>query len=316
MNVKRVVCIKLNPEVEQIVMSQNHEETHCKSCGRYVGALEVCPFCRSFNPKRLSVRLVKYLTPIISVLGLFVLHYIGIHYGNPEVKLDSLTKRSNFAQVSVNATVNGPLRYYAAAGKGENAGGSAEFEIDDGSALMLVRCYDDATREMAEFKKLPAFGDKIKLRASFQYKGKGGFLILGSEKGIEIDRPKPEKAVPIKLVTENAGEKFKRGDTVKLSGRVASVDSSRYEMNIELEAATAENTITASLPLSVLQAYKLAKENADEWSGAPKEGELVTVTGALEQRGKKDEKYFVVILPSAESVTKADEETVRKDNTL
>lgn len=299
-------------------MSQNHEETHCKSCGRFIGALEVCPFCRNFNPKRLSVRLVKYLTPIISVLGLFVLHYIGVHYGNPEVKLDTLTKRSNFAQITTNATVNAPLRYYAATGKGEEAGGSVEFEIDDGTALMLVRCYDDATRELAEAKKLPAFGDRVKVRASFQYKGKGGFLILGSEKGIDIDRPKPEKATPIKLINENSGEKFKRGDTVKLSGRVVSVNSSRYELNIELAAggATSENSITAILPLSILQAGKLVKESADEWAGAPKDGELVTVCGALEQRGKKDDKHFVAILPSAESITKTDEETVKKDNGL
>ncbi len=298
-------------------MSQNYEETHCKSCGRFVGALEVCPFCRSFNPKRLSVRLIKYLTPIISVLGLFVLHYIGVHYGNPEVKLDTLTKRSNFAQVTTNAVVNAPLRYYAASGKGENAGGSVEFEIDDGTALMLVRCYDDATRELVEAKKLPAFGDKIKMTASFQYKGKGGFLILGSEKGIKIDRHTPETASPIKTVNENPGDKFKRGDIVKVSGRVAAVSGSRYELDIELDtASTDENRLTAVMPFSVLQAGRLVKENADEWKDAPREGDFITLSGALELRGKKDDKYFVIVLPSAESIVKTSEDIVKKDNMM
>jgi hypothetical protein len=299
-------------------MSQNYEETHCKSCGRFVGALEVCPFCRNFNPKRLSVRLIKYLTPIISVLGLFVLHYIGVHYGNPEVKLDTLTKRSNFAQVTTNAVVNAPLRYYAASDKGENAGGSVEFEIDDGTSLMLVRCYDDATRELVEAGKLPAFGDKIKMTASFQYKGKGGFLILGSEKGIKIDRRTPETASPIKTVNENPDDKFKRGDILKVSGRVASVDSSRYELEIDLDAggATDETRITAVMPFSVLQAGRHVKENADEWKDAPRKGDFITLSGALELRGKKDDKYFVIVLPSAESIVKASEDIVKKDNMM
>jgi len=297
-------------------MSQNYEETHCKACGRYVGALEVCPFCRSFNPKRPIVRLIKYLTPIISVLGLFVLHYIGLNYGNPEVKLDTLTKRSNFAQITTSAVVNGPLRYYAATNKGEDGGGSIEFEIDDGTALMLVRCYDDATRELVDAKKLPAFGDKVKLRASFQYKGKGGFLILGSEKGIDIDRKTPETASPIKAVNDNAGDKFKRGDIVKVSGRVDSVANSKYEINITLDSATSENQITAVLPLSVLQASKLVKDESGEWTAAPRAGDFITVSGALELRGRKDDKHFVIMLPAVESIVKTSEETVKKDNMM
>lgn len=302
-------------------MSQNYEETHCKSCGRFIGALEVCPFCRNFNPKRLSVRLVKYLTPIISILGLFVLHYIGVHYGNPEVKLDTLTKRSNFAQVTANAVVNAPLRYYAASDKGENAGGSIEFEIDDGSALMLVRCYDDATRELVEAKKLPAFGDKIKMTASFQYKGKGGFLILGSEKGIKIDRHVPQSASPIKAVIENPGDKFKRGDIIKVSGRVTAVNSSKYELEIELDSASSaaqadETRLTAVMPFSVLQAGRHVKENAGEWKNAPREGDFITLSGAIELRGKRDDKYFVIMLPSTESIVKTNEDTVKKDNMM
>ncbi len=296
-------------------MSQNYEETHCKSCGRYVGALELCPFCRKFNPKRLTIRLVKYLTPIISVLGLFVLHYIGLHYGNPEVKLDSLTKRSNFAQITTNAVVNAPLRYYPAADKGEDGGGSIEFEIDDGTALMLVRCYDDASRELAESGKLPAFGDKIKMTASFQYKGKGGFLILGSEKGIKIERNIPEKATPIKTIVENTGGKFKHGDIIKLSGRVTSVENSRYEFEINLNSAsTDENSITAIMPFSMLQAEKTIKNSADEWQNAPHEGDFITLTGALAQRGKKDDEYFVIIPPASKNIIKTTEETVKKDN--
>lgn len=276
----------------------------------------MCPFCRSFNPKRLSVRLLKYLSPVIAVLGLFVLHYIGIHYGNPEVKLDTLTKRSNFAQVSIKASVSSPIKYYAATGRGEDAGGSLEFEIDDGTALMLVRCYDDATRELVESKKVPGYGDSVKLRASFQYKGKGGFLILGSERGIEVNRNIPASATPIKAIIENAEDKFKKGGYVKISGKIAEIDNAKYELVITLNCGSDENQIKALLPLSVLQINKLVKENPEEWKECPAVGDFVTIYGALDKRGRKDDSYLALILPSIESIVKTNEEQVKKDNLM
>ncbi|HNY12107.1 MAG TPA: hypothetical protein PKK26_11000 [Candidatus Wallbacteria bacterium] len=294
-------------------MPQNFIETHCKSCGRYIGACEVCHFCRTFNPKRTSVRLLKYLSPVVAVLGLFVLQYIGVHYGNPEVKLDSLSRRSNFAQITVKAAVNGPVKYYAATDKGEESGGSMEFEIDDNSALMLVRCYDDATRELVDSKKIPCLGDKIKLRASFQHKGKGGMLILGSAYGIDIERTVPAKATPLKNFTNQTPENLKKGERVKVSGRISDVSDGRYETNITIDDM-ASGTVTASIPLSVLQINKLVKENPEEWKERPKAGDLVTITGAVDWRGKKGSAFPVIVIPETQAIVKTDEATVKTDN--
>jgi len=295
-------------------LSQNQEETLCKSCGRYIGAWERCPFCRHINPKRFWVRLLKYLSPVVSVVGLFVLYYVGLYYGNPEVKLETLTKRSNFAQVKINAKVSAPIKYYSSSStKGEDAGGSMEFEIDDGTALMSVRCYDDAVRELVDSKKIPAFGDDVTVRASYQYKGKGGMLILGSEMGLEIRRKTPEKATPIKaFAAENA--KFEKGDRVMVSGKVEEVRDARYELTIAINDLSG-NKITAIIPLGILQAYKLIKEDTSEWQqGRPKAGDFVTIKGGIDRRGKKGSEYYVMLVPAVDEITKTDETRVKNDN--
>lgn len=296
-------------------MSQNHEQTHCKSCGRYIGALELCPYCRTFNPKRLVVKLIKYLSPVISVLGLFVLYYIGLHYGNPEVKLDQLSKRSNFAQVKVNAEVSAVPRYYAAQGKGENAGGSFEFEIDDGTMAMLARCYDDATGELVRAKKIPALGDKVTVRGSFQYKGKGGFIIIGSDNGLEINRVMPEKATALKIMAQKEIDKtgLKPHERVKISGKISEIKSSRYEFALKLDDM-AGNIVTAVIPISALQISGQVKEDVSEFKFNYKEGDFVTLSGALEKRGRRGYEYFAVIVPAPEDILKSSEENVKKDN--
>lgn len=299
-------------------MSQNHDETHCKSCGRYIGACEVCHFCRAFNPKRTVVRVIKYLSPVVAVLGLFVLQMIGTRYGNPEVKLDSLSKRSNFAQITVKAEVSSTPRYYPAVGKGDENAGSMDFEIDDGTALMPVKCYDDATRELRDAKKVPSLGDRVKLRGSFQYKGKGGSLILGSEMGMELDRPAPAGATPIKDLPAGGPEKFRRGERVRITGKVTDVKDASYELSLRL-GDMASSEVSAVVPLSILQLYKHAAAETGDWTpakGCPAEGDVVTVTGAVDWRGKKGSQYPVIVVATVEEIVKADETKLRSDNKM
>ena len=43
-----------------------YEETHCPSCGRFVGTLSRCPYCQTETQKRLSIRVFKIISRYFS----------------------------------------------------------------------------------------------------------------------------------------------------------------------------------------------------------------------------------------------------------
>ena len=59
------------PGIEKVIHSQSNGITDCPTCGRYVGPLEICPFCRAIHRKRPIIFWFKYLTPLLAILGMF-----------------------------------------------------------------------------------------------------------------------------------------------------------------------------------------------------------------------------------------------------
>ena len=80
---------------------QYHSETHCPSCGRFVGTETRCPYCQAETQKRLSIRVFKVISVVISTLGLLMLLFYARNIQTPEVKISELGPLSNFAHVRV-----------------------------------------------------------------------------------------------------------------------------------------------------------------------------------------------------------------------
>ena len=78
-----------------------HAETHCPSCGRFVGTETRCPYCQTEIQKRLSIRIFKVISVLISTLGLAMLLFYARHVKTAEVSINELTPLSNFAHVRI-----------------------------------------------------------------------------------------------------------------------------------------------------------------------------------------------------------------------
>ncbi|MDD5091954.1 MAG: hypothetical protein PHQ23_13690, partial [Candidatus Wallbacteria bacterium] len=210
---------------------------------------------------------------------------------NPQVKLAGLGQRNNYAQVIVEADVSGDLRYYKNVLGGEEFGGSLEFQVDDGTDVMKIRCYDEATSELIRERKLPAQGDRITVRGTFQSRGKTRSIILGSAYGISISRSRPGQIMTwneISGLTQNAG--------VLTEGRVLSAKYNRYRMEFIIDDG-AGNTAIAYIPGSILDALGIPEENRI-WEGMPQAGDLVRVSGiAVIERGRDPGFSIALALP-------------------
>lgn len=78
-----------------------HAETHCPSCGRFVGTETRCPYCQTETQKRLSIKIFKIISVLISTLGLLMLLFYARNVQTPVVAIKDLGPLSNFAHVRV-----------------------------------------------------------------------------------------------------------------------------------------------------------------------------------------------------------------------
>ena len=291
-------------------MSQNRAETQCSECGRFIGSWERCPFCRHFNPKRPIVRLIKYSSPFLAILGIVFLSVLGKIYGRPEVMVADLDRKANFAQVQLCGRVSDAPRFHAAdtSGKGSS---SFEFELDDDTGLIRVRCYEDTYEEMLKQGKVPGFGDRVTLIGNYQYRAKRQFVILGAAEDLQIEREKPGLATAIQsVVAGDEGGSF-IGRRVRVTGRVADQIPDTYDLVWRLEDPDGH-----SLPLRVSRDILNAHgtKAADGMIQRLQPDQYVTCQGTLRMSRSRNDRKPELIPAGPSDVSASDEETWRSEN--
>jgi hypothetical protein len=132
--------------------------------------------------------------PILTVLGLIFLGFLGRIYGVQEVKISELGRKSNFAQVIITGKISDEVRLHGSSS--DARGDSLEFEVDDGTGIIRIRCYDDTTQELKAAKKIPVEDDTVRVVGNYQFKAKRAFVILGSAADLTIQHEHSEKEGP------------------------------------------------------------------------------------------------------------------------
>ena len=276
---KRESDIKLPEDIEAVVYSQHRASCECRNCGRYLGALEVCPFCRHFNRKRPSIFFLKYLTPILTVVGIAALFQLGASRGHPEVKIEELGRRTNFAQVQIEGSVAEAPRFYRSQASEAPGAGSLEFSVDDGTGVLKIRAYEDATVELVRTGAIPGAGDRVALLGTYQYKAKADFLILGAAAALTIHSPEVGEVTPLERLVR-PGARLKSGTRVRIVGEVRDTRLGRFSWQMTL-VDEKQNKLKVELPDSILDMFALKKGDSLNWPEAPAPGDVVSVEGTL-----------------------------------
>ena len=284
------------PGIEPYIHSHSNDYTNCPDCSRYVGPLEFCPYCRAHHNKRLILRLAKYASPIIGIIGILVLGYLGKTIGNPMVKVSSLTEQSNFAYVQLEGVVCDTPRLYHASGSDDPTAGTLQFCLDDGTARTRVKTYEDATRRIVKAGKIPAVGDRVHVMGNFQIRMHRHSLVVGAPEELTITRPPPLADYKPRDIATAARDGFNEFDRVRVVGKVYRSYVRRegkrkdgksyknYEAKIRLSAGKIDGkwaNVDVVIPWTVLELAGAILPGDPKWEGAPPSGSRVSVTGAL-----------------------------------
>jgi len=281
------------PGIEAIVQSQARDITNCPHCGRYVGPLELCPYCRKVHRKRPVITLFKYLSPLLAIAGMFFLHHMGKTSGNPLVKVGDLGPTSNFAYIVLEGTVCEEPRFYRATGSQDPTAGSLEFCLDDGTGQTRVKTYEDATRRVIAQRKLPALGDHVRVTGNFQTRLNKHSIIVGSPHEIEILTLEAPLELTVGDVATANKDRFEPLTSAVVTGYVQFNYNDRdkgysavVHRSQERQKQKRERFLRVEVPYSRLELEGMVSVGARSWGGIPEPGSRVRVIGNLKWSGK------------------------------
>jgi hypothetical protein len=202
------------------MQEHNTDFTHCPSCKRFVGPLEECPFCGADVPKKRSTIYLKYGALVIAVVGTLLLIPFAVYTETPLVKVKDIQPTFNNAVIKVKGGVPDTPSYYD-----NPTGKSFYFSVDDGTGIMPVKIYDDVVKDMLAKNTrskpcIPAFGDRVEITGSLQYRGNDFYMIVNHVSQIKIFRSEPA-VVSIKDILNYGPD----NETARVSvhGRVTSI---------------------------------------------------------------------------------------------
>ncbi|MEM3738858.1 MAG: OB-fold nucleic acid binding domain-containing protein [Thermoplasmata archaeon] len=194
--------------------------THCPKCKRFVGPLEECPFCGADVPKKKSTIYLKYSALAIAVVGTLLLIPWAASLETPLIKVKDIYPGYNNAVIKVKGIVPDTPSFY------DNPTGKAfYFSVDDGTGIMPIKVYDDVVRDMLALNSrgkplIPAFGDRVEISGSLQYRSNDFYMIVNHVNQIKITRGEPAE-VTIKEILSYTQEN--EGTRVMVRGNVTSI---------------------------------------------------------------------------------------------
>ena len=254
-----------------------YNETHCPSCGRFVGPLTRCPYCQALTQKRLSIRIFKWISALLSTVGLLMLLFYARNVKTQEVQISQLGLLSNFGHVAIKGTVTDS--------RGLSKWGRLSFNIQqvgqDGTVDTIeVNAYNKIAKEIASLNLVPKNGDVVRVEGRVRAQNDNYSLLINAPRHISIegrDSNLPlETSEVFSAIVPNIQEleainKDMLNSVVKVTGSVLRVAHTQYGDNDLLDNST-EDGFSVWIPK-----YFLKPEDSY------KQGDLIEATGVVSE---------------------------------
>ena len=129
-------------------------EMNCPACGRFVGAVTKCPYCKAKVTKRMSLTVTRWAAVFLATVGLFLLYLMAKYRDIPVVLLRDVGPTMNFAQIRVEGTVTRDARPFS-------NGMGMSFIVNDGTDAITVFTTKKQMDELNTLRMSPKSGDTI-----------------------------------------------------------------------------------------------------------------------------------------------------------
>ena len=243
-----------------------HQETHCQSCGRFVGVFTRCPYCQALTQKRMSIRVFKVLSVLVSTVGLLLLLFYARNVKTPETKISDLGPLSNFAHVRIKGIVT---QSYGIHEKWGSLGFVVSEGANDNPVTIRVSAYSKVAKAIADADKIPTTGDYIYVEGHVRFQKDTASLLLNAPEHIEFIEKAVDDPEIVSFVELDSINSSVSGKLVRTTGNINAKQSFPTGMLLTLDDGSANG-------------FKvwIAKNLWDERQN-PDVGDLVEITGKV-----------------------------------
>ena len=157
----------------------------CPSCGRFIGPHDSCPYCGAKLTPRLSIRLLKFSSLLLSVVGLGILLFVARRQDVPRFSVNELGPTMNYAYIQLEGIID---RQPSFDPDEETLG----FWLDDGTGQIYVGVYGQPAGQLVENRAVPRLGDRIQVAGTLRITADFGSLTLHDPENLVITRSEPK----------------------------------------------------------------------------------------------------------------------------
>ncbi|MBF0546169.1 MAG: hypothetical protein HQM08_17125 [Candidatus Riflebacteria bacterium] len=160
------------------------KETHCPSCGRFVGIYTRCPYCQTLTQKRLSIRVFKIFSIVTSTLGLLILLFYAKTIQTPEVKIESLGPLSNFAHVKIVGEVEKSFGIHP---QWKSLAFTLKQDDEKGHPINIrVTAYAKVAQDIEKLGIIPQDGDQVSVEGQVRFQKDSPSLLINASAHLKI----------------------------------------------------------------------------------------------------------------------------------
>jgi hypothetical protein len=139
------------------MMNPGGETACCPACDRFIGPVNVCPYCSAeVSQVRPVLRALRRSAIVLAAAGMFFLHAVATRTQPEPAAVGNVVPAMNFALVCVTGTAE--RRGYV----GRN-NDYVSFRIADGTGSLRVTAYGRVARDIIEEGLVPAKGDRLEV---------------------------------------------------------------------------------------------------------------------------------------------------------
>ena len=191
-------------------LTQPASPAHCRSCGRFIGPYDRCPYCGARTTGRLALRTVKFTALVLATLGLALLWWLARSVAIPTISIREASGLMNFGYVRLNGHIVRNPTY-------DPESGYLGFWLTDETGEAYVSAYRNVTEDLLADSVIPAAGDEVSVAGTLRIREDHVALTLNAADQLALQRP---EAIPLK-----AGEItiLDEGTRVRLIGEVRRV---------------------------------------------------------------------------------------------
>ena len=142
---------------DSIIGRKQNAGAFCPSCERFIGPVDVCPYCDADSARSPIFRFIRYGSVFLAFAGLAFLYLMASWTDIPAVRISEITPMMNFAVVRISGRVEREARV----SKTKSGTEYVSFSVNDGTGRIRVVAYDDMARNLQERNLVPSCGTHV-----------------------------------------------------------------------------------------------------------------------------------------------------------